>query len=81
MEKSKGGKGGFPGFRGKARDILEGRSSLETQQDYRDLLCSDCPFYHHGEEENEECGCFLLLKFLLRKGGFDLEEALRALEE
>jgi hypothetical protein len=70
----------LPRFREKAREILEGRSELESEDDYRELLCGDCPFYHHGEEENEECGSFLLLKALLERGAFDLEKALDALE-
>jgi hypothetical protein len=71
---------GFPGFVKKAREILEGTSNLEDSEDYRALLCADCAFYHHGEEENEECGSFLLLKALLEKDAFDLERALQELE-
>jgi len=71
---------GFPGFVKKAREILEGKSGLEDIEDYRALLCTDCAFYHHGEEENEECGSFLLLKALLEKDAFDLEGALHELE-
>ncbi len=71
----------FPAFRKKAREILEGSSGLEDMEDYRELLCGDCPFYHHGEEENEECGSFLLLKALLERDAFDLEKALRELEK
>ena len=67
-------------FREKAREVLEGRSGLESEEDLRELLCGDCPFYHHGEEENEECGSFLLLKALLERGAFDLEKALDALD-
>jgi len=70
----------FPGFVKKAREILEGKSGLEDIEDYRALLCTDCAFYHHGEEENEECGCFLLLKALLERDAFDLEGALDELE-
>lgn len=62
------------------REILEGKSGLEDIEDYRALLCTDCAFYHHGEEENEECGSFLLLKALLEKDAFDLEGALHELE-
>ena len=57
----------FPYFLKKARDIIEGRSGLTDIEDFRELLCGDCPFYHHGEEENEECGSFRLLKVLDRK--------------
>jgi len=67
----------FAGFKKKAREILEGRSGLDSIEDYRDLLCEDCEFYHHGEEENEECGSFLLLKALLEREAFDLEKVLR----
>ncbi len=70
----------LPRFREKAREILEGRSELASEDDYRELLCGDCVFYHHGEEENEECGSFLLLKALLERDAFDLEKALDALE-
>jgi hypothetical protein len=70
----------FPSFISKARKIMEGSSGLEDIEDYRDLLCGDCAFYHHGEEENEECGSFLLLKALLERNAFDLERALRELE-
>jgi len=70
----------FPAFARKAREILEGSSGLEDIEDYRALLCGDCPFYHHGEEENEECGSFRLLRALLERGAFDLEGALRELE-
>lgn len=70
----------FEGFIKKAREILEGRSGLDDIEDYRALLCADCAFYHHGEEENEECGSFLLLKALLERDAFDLERALRELE-
>jgi len=70
----------FAGFVKKAREILEGDSGLVDIEDYRELLCADCAFYHHGEEENEECGSFLLLKALLERNAFDLERALRELE-
>ncbi|MDY6794951.1 MAG: hypothetical protein SWK76_06690 [Actinomycetota bacterium] len=70
----------FPNFAKKAREILNGTSGLEDIDDFRALLCFDCPFYHFGEEENEECGSFLILKALLEKNAFDLEKALRELE-
>ena len=30
------------------------------------LICSDCPFYKEGEDEELECGAFRLLRHLLR---------------
>ncbi len=71
----------FPGFMKKAQEVVDGTSGLEGIEDYRELLCTDCPFYHHGEEENEECGCFLLLKTLLERKAFNLERALYELEQ
>jgi hypothetical protein len=70
----------FPRFVKKAKEILGGDSGLDSLEDYRELLCGDCPFYHDDEEENEECGSFLLLKALLEKDAFDLEGALDELE-
>ena len=69
----------FPNFVEKAREIMEGESGLDDIEDFRELLCGDCPFYHHGEEENEECGSFRLLKALLKRNAFDLERALHEL--
>lgn len=70
----------LPRFREKAREVLEGRSRLSSEEDYRELLCGDCAFYHHGEEENEECGSYLLMRALIERGAFDLERALDALD-
>lgn len=67
-----------PSFARVAREVLEGKRSLD-ESTYRELLCSDCPFYHPGEEENLECGCYLLLKDLLGRGAVDLRRCLEAL--
>jgi hypothetical protein len=31
------------------------------------LICSDCPFYKEGVDEELECGAFMLLRHLLRR--------------
>lgn len=31
------------------------------------VVCSDCPFYKEGEDEELECGAFRLLRHLLKK--------------
>ena len=31
------------------------------------LICSDCPFYKEGEDEELKCGAFMLLRHLLRQ--------------
>jgi len=69
----------FPAFTRKAREILGSGRETPGPEDYRELLCGDCPFYHHGEEENEECGSFRLLVSLLEKGALDLRAALEEL--
>lgn len=69
----------FPAFRAKAEEVLRGDSGLEGEEDFRELLCGDCPFYHHGEE-NEECGSFRLLRALLEAGVLDLKALLKALQ-
>lgn len=71
----------FPEFRKKAREVLNGVSALEEEEDWRTLLCGDCPFYHHGEEENEECGSYRLLRTLIEAGALDMREALLILEK
>lgn len=71
---------GFPAFRAKAEEVLAGASGLEGEEDYRRLLCGDCPFYHHGEEENEECGSYRLLRRLLEVGALDIRVMLDALK-
>lgn len=70
----------FPNFINKARKIMVGSSELSSEEDFRELLCGDCPFYGHGEEENEECGSYRILKALLAANALDLKTALKALE-
>ncbi len=79
MEDGKNGRA-FVHFTRLAREVLEGRRSLDDDT-FREMLCSDCPFYHPEDEENLECGCFVLLKNLIQKGGLDLRQALLALDE
>ncbi|WP_287152528.1 hypothetical protein [Candidatus Solincola tengchongensis] len=69
----------FPAFRAKAEEVLAGVSGLDGEEDYRRLLCGDCPFYHHGEKENEECGSYRILRKLLEAGALDLGNAIKAL--
>lgn len=62
-----------------AREVLEGKRQLD-EGTFREMLCSDCPFYHPEDEENLECGCFVLLKDLIQRGGMDLRRALESLD-
>ena len=68
----------YPHFVLVAREVLEGKRELDDPT-CREMLCSDCPFYHPEEDENLECGCYLLLRELLRRGGLDLRRALEVL--
>jgi hypothetical protein len=45
------------------------------------LICSDCPFYKEGEDEELECGAFMLLRHLLRKRVVTVQAILDAVRE
>jgi hypothetical protein len=42
------------------------------------LICSDCPFYKEGEDEELECGAFMLLRHLLRRKAVTVQGILDA---
>ena len=42
------------------------------------LICSDCPFYKEGEDEELECGAFRLLRHLLRRKVVTVQAILEA---
>jgi hypothetical protein len=44
------------------------------------LICSDCPFYKEGEDEELECGAFMLLRHLLRKKAVTVRGILDAVQ-
>ena len=44
------------------------------------LICSDCPFYKEGEDEELECGAFMLLRHLLRKKAVTVKGILEAVQ-
>ena len=45
------------------------------------LICSDCPFYKEGEDEELECGAFMLLRHLLRKKAVTVKGILEAVRD
>ena len=45
------------------------------------LICSDCPFYKEGEDEELECGAFMLLRHLLRKKVVTVQAILDAAQQ
>jgi hypothetical protein len=44
------------------------------------LICGDCPFYKEGEDEELECGAFMLLRHLLRRKAISVSAILDAVQ-
>ena len=45
------------------------------------LICSDCPFYKEGEDEELECGAFMLLRHLWRSKVVTVQGILDAVQQ
>jgi len=58
---------GFPKLCAAARHLPVDPDAALADGDLVRLICSDCPFYKEGEDEELECGAFMLLRHLLRK--------------
>ena len=58
---------GFPKLCGQAHLIPDDPSVDLTEEDFTRLICSDCPFYKEGQDEELECGAYHLLVRLVRK--------------
>jgi hypothetical protein len=58
---------GFPKLCAAAHLLPSGPDAPLGDADFVRLICSDCPFYKEGEDEELECGAFMLLRHLLRK--------------
>ena len=43
------------------------------------FACSDCDFYHEGEDEHLACGAYNLLEFLLKKKLLTAEQIIDAI--
>lgn len=57
----------FPKLCAKAHTLPRNRDGLLTDEQLTVLICSDCPFYKEGQDEELECGAFHLLSHLLQK--------------
>jgi hypothetical protein len=57
---------GFPKLCAAARLLPAGAAAELSDADLVRLICGDCPFYKEGEDEELECGAFVLLRHLLR---------------
>jgi hypothetical protein len=53
------------------RDLTDGELTL--------LICSDCPFYKEGVDEELECGAYHIITHLLRKKVVTARQILDAL--
>ena len=58
---------GFPKLCAAAHLLPQDPDAALDDADLVRLICSDCPFYKEGEDEELECGAFMLLRHLLRR--------------
>ena len=68
----------FPKLCAAASLLPSGPDAPLTDADIVRIACSDCPFYKEGEDEDLECGAFVLLRHLLRKKVLTVEAILAA---
>ena len=52
-----------------------------TDDELTILICSDCPFYKEGQDEELECGAFNLLSHLLKKKVLTVRDILSAVRD
>ena len=69
---------GFPKLCAKAHLIPADPDVELTEEDLTRLICSDCPFYKEGQDEELECGAYHLLVRLLRKKVLTVRQILDA---
>jgi hypothetical protein len=71
---------GFPKLCAAARLLPTDPDAPLGDADLVRLICSDCPFYKEGEDEELECGAFMLLRHLLRKKAVTVQGILDAVQ-
>jgi hypothetical protein len=71
----------FPKLCSKAHLIPSEAGRELTDEDLTRLICSDCPFYKEGQDEELECGAYHLLVHLLRKKTLTVRDILDAVRE
>ena len=49
-----------------------------SEEELTTLICSDCPFYKEGQDEELECGAYHLLAHLLRRKVLSVRDILDA---
>jgi hypothetical protein len=70
----------FPKLCAAARLLPQDPDAALGDADLVRLICSDCPFYKEGEDEELECGAFMLLRHLLRKKAVTVRAILDAVQ-
>ena len=68
----------FPKLCAKAHLVPRGTNGELNDRELTILICSDCPFYKEGQDEELECGAYHLLTHLLRKKVLTPEQILDA---
>lgn len=65
----------------KLEKIISKQPSELSQDEWIELICSHCQFYHPDEEEKLECAGFKMLKEMVLNGEILLEQLLIAAEK
>ena len=71
----------FPKLCAKAHLLPREAGRELTDEELTLLICSDCPFYKEGVDEELECGAYHLLVHLLRKRVLTVRDILDAVRD
>jgi hypothetical protein len=69
----------FPNLLENSEEFLRNPDCLKTQEGMTKFACSDCDFYHEGEDEHLACGAYNLLELLLEKKLVSAEQIIDAI--
>ena len=67
----------FPNFLNKAEELRNKKPEEFAKEDWVELICRDCEFYHEEEEEQLECAAFKMMRELIKSGVLSLESAVQ----
>ena len=68
----------FPKLCAKAHLVPRGTDGELNDRELTILICSDCPFYKEGQDEELECGAYHLLVRLVRRKVLTVRQILDA---
>jgi hypothetical protein len=72
--------GDFSEFEKRIDSFLASGLGPGDKEELKRLLCADCRFFTPGEDEELECGCYLMLERLIYSGRITLEQLADALK-